>query len=92
MSAPAKLPRTRLGRLVPFSTWKSGAFWLMILGLAVSLISAKMGWIDDGVRSLLMVSTLAAGCVIGLLSPYLPSLTAPQKLSPLDRLHARDDA
>ena len=92
MSASAKLPRTRLGRILPFSDWKEGAFWLMILGLLVSLISAKMGWIDDGVRSLLLVSTLAVACVIGVLSPYRPSLTAPPRTQPARPLQAHDDA
>ncbi|WP_295243509.1 hypothetical protein [uncultured Brevundimonas sp.] len=91
MSAPAKLPRTGLGRLVPFSNWRDGAFWLMILGLCASSISNEMGWIDDGERSLLFFSTLAVAFVIWALSPYLPALTVPPKLGPLDRLQAHDD-
>lgn len=92
MSAPAKLPRTRLGRLAPFSTWKDGAFWLMILGLGGASISEKMGWIDDGGRSLLFFSALAVACLIWVLSPYLPALTVPPRLAPLDRLQVHDDA
>ena len=92
MSAQAKLPRTRLGRLVPFSSWRDVAFWLMILGLVGSSISEKMGWIDDGERPLLLVLALAVACLIWVLAPYLPALTVPPRLGPLDRLQAHDDA
>ena len=92
MSAPAKLPRTRLGRLLPFSDWREVAFWLMVLGLAISSIGERMGWIDDGVQSALLAATVAAACAIRLFLPYLPAFTVSRKLGPLDRLQVHEDA